>query len=364
MRKQPHFSDETVKAAAAHIHHHRQAARMVDATLGVVVEYMRTEQLGADAPSSEHILESKLREALEHLRDDAVDLQKQLRVNLSPTAEALVEQWQVLQQQLSSVIGRTDAAGITTTREYAIAARRLAGITLGANETARRKQSVKDARDHAVYVHRLTCLYDLIRARQLLADTTDGLLVPINILEGKPISEAVTKPVNVPEVVRQSVAAHTSAARRKGITFEDSYDCASAFVAIRENDLQQALQNVFSNAIKYTGELGPSSEWDHTWIRVIVNADSETVKIAIQSWGAPFTPEELLSGSVFNWGTRGHFSWKVAGAEGSGIGLSDAKRNITRVGGRITIESDPVERHSPLMNKVTTVTIYLPRLDE
>jgi signal transduction histidine kinase len=172
------------------------------------------------------------------------------------------------------------------------------------------------------------------------------------------------KPANVPEIVRESIQLHTSVAHRHGIEFREHFGCATAYVALSADELLRAIGNIFSNAIKYMGTLGPQSEYDATWITVTVSATATAVSVAVQSWGAPFTPDELRSGSIFEWGRRGHFSWQVAGAEGSGIGLHDTKTILNHVGGRITIDSVPVDRLAQFDNKVTTVTLHFPRLDD
>lgn len=357
------FSDEDIKAVAAHIHQHRQAAEIVRSTLHVVGEYMLFDA-GTPASDSNDSTHTALQDALSALNSLAARLETQLKTSTTAEGVAAAQAWALVRDELLGLGKRSDAAAIALIRSTAIAARSLAAETLSTSGLSRNKELTKAVRDAAATLHRASCMHDLERAKHLLDTTTEGLLVPINILEGKPLTQTLALPINVLDIVRESVAAHTSVAQQRGIEFRTRFQCATAYAAIDKNDLLHVLANLFSNAIKYMGTLEQSSSYECTWITVIVSATPKLIAIAIQSWGAPFTPDEVQSGSIFEWGRRGHFAWKIAGVEGSGVGLHDARSIIRRAGGQITLDTEPVPRFSSLTYKTALFTVHLPRLDD
>ena len=364
MAKGREFSEETVQDITARIHHHRQAAEIVKSAIGLFVEYLQAATPEEAEAHSEDELVAAMHALISRLHTYAEEVQRQLESDSSEVATTLRAEWHTLAETLAALAPRSDAASIPGIRTGAIAARHLAGRTLAAKGTLRRKEPAKEARAAALHLHRLASEYELHRVQQLLTATTEELLVPINILEGTPVHRATVKPANVLEVVRESIRLHTAAAHRRGIEFREEFQFATAYVALSADELLRALANLFSNAIKYMGTLNPHDHYDHTWITVHLTATATLVRIGVESWGAPITPEELRSEALFEWGRRGHFSWKVAGAEGSGVGLHDTRMIVSRVGGRVTIATDPVERFAPFVNKMTTVTLHLPRLDD
>jgi signal transduction histidine kinase len=363
MSKSRQLSDEAVQDVTARIHHHRQAAEIVEASLGVVLEYLLAERPASHAQSDYDIYDA-VRASAMNLQKCAEALIVKLANEQDDPGKTLCAEWQRLRDEISDLETRSDAASVPLIRQHAIEARKLAASTLSAVGTSRPKELAKRARAVATDLHGLTAEYELLRAQRLLTATTEGLLIPINILEGAPLDRASLRPSNVPDVVRESIRLHTASAQRRGIEFKDQFNCATAYVALSSDELLRALGNLFSNAIKYMGTLGPHSDYDFTWITVTTSATRSTVSVAVESWGAPFTPDELLSGSIFEWGKRGHFSWKVAGAEGSGIGLHDTKTIVNRIGGSVIIDSVGIDRFAQFENRVTTVTMHLPRLDD
>jgi signal transduction histidine kinase len=108
--------------------------------------------------------------------------------------------------------------------------------------------------------------------------------------------------------------------------------------AIDPSDLAYAITNLLDNALKYTR--GP--------IEVRVRPDNGTVVIEIEDAGPGMAPAEVRH--VFDRFYRG----TRRDVDGSGLGLSIAKRAVERAGGSIALTTDPAAG--------TTFTIRLPRI--
>ncbi len=96
--------------------------------------------------------------------------------------------------------------------------------------------------------------------------------------------------------------------------------------AIDPSDLAQALTNLTDNALKYTQ--GP--------VDVRVRQDGGKILIEVIDAGPGMTPEEARH--AFDRFFRGANRREI---EGSGLGLSIARRAIERAGGSLTVESSP-----------------------
>jgi hypothetical protein len=170
MPKPRQFSEEAVRDVTARIHHHRQAAEIVNAALSVLLEYLRAETRDS-TPRSDEELVVALHASIAQLVKYAKTLHTQLSKEQYEPGLVLCLEWQNLSAELSELQGRSDAASIPLIRLSAMTARQLAVNTLAAAGTARRKEVTKQARDAASALHRLTSEYELQRAQQLLRAT-------------------------------------------------------------------------------------------------------------------------------------------------------------------------------------------------
>lgn len=107
-------------------------------------------------------------------------------------------------------------------------------------------------------------------------------------------------------------------------------DCLPV-VFVQETQIQQVLQNLLANAIKYRNPEVPS--------RIHISAehrDSEWI-VSVSDNGVGIEPENLEI--VFSSFKRLHHD----ASSGTGLGLSICRRIIERHGGRIWVESEPSE---------------------
>ncbi|MCX6578918.1 MAG: HAMP domain-containing sensor histidine kinase [Candidatus Aminicenantes bacterium] len=129
---------------------------------------------------------------------------------------------------------------------------------------------------------------------------------------------------------------------------------------ISKSDIDRVICNLFHNVRKY-GYKG-----EGRFLKVIAREiqPQNEVEISIQSFGVPIKKEEIASGKLWEFGTRGEFAYESA-RDGSGVGLADAKEVVEAHGGKISItsvprgnESDPPQYKVPYL---TTVTMRIPK---
>jgi len=137
-----------------------------------------------------------------------------------------------------------------------------------------------------------------------------------------------TEEVAVSELFDRMVARHEQAAREKQVAIEVRLPNEEMTVVADPGRLEQALQNLASNALRHTPEGGrvtvsAEQRADHTWLRV---ADT----------GAGIPPEHLPH--VFD---RFYKADPARSQMGSGLGLSIVKAIVERHGGRVSVRSTP-----------------------
>jgi signal transduction histidine kinase len=113
--------------------------------------------------------------------------------------------------------------------------------------------------------------------------------------------------------------------------------------------LEQVLSNLLANAMNYTPKGGTIA------VRTRRNEDDrqEWVTFTVEDTGLGITADELPH--VFERFYRGT-AGRQSGAPGSGLGLAICKEIINRLGGRITVESEP--------GHGTTFTVWLKTCDQ
>jgi signal transduction histidine kinase len=136
-------------------------------------------------------------------------------------------------------------------------------------------------------------------------------------------------PVDVGRVVERAVRAFESPIRENGFIVESHIAPELPPVMGDSFSLTRAVQNLVSNAIKYSGA--------GRWIGVSAFADGRWVKIAVQDRGSG-TPSADLP-HIFEPFYRGRSA--VEGqVQGSGLGLSLVKQAVDAHGGRIDVASN------------------------
>ncbi|NBC03933.1 MAG: response regulator, partial [Bacteroidetes bacterium] len=139
------------------------------------------------------------------------------------------------------------------------------------------------------------------------------------------------------------IAAYDSLAESKGIQFDFEPGVENLPIYLDRNKIEKVIQNVISNAFKFTPEEG--------WITVsVVQHHAEgSVQIRVEDSGGGIDSDEL--DKIFNRFYRGKDS-TTKNKEGSGIGLALAKELVTLHKGTISVESE--------VGQGTCFTITLP----
>jgi len=136
--------------------------------------------------------------------------------------------------------------------------------------------------------------------------------------------------VPVDELFDRVAARHEPACRAAGITIDASIGAGAGTVTGDRDRLEQALQNLAANAIRFA----PAG----TSVRLTAGRRGDRVAIAVEDSGAGIPPEHLPH--VFDRFYKADASREgVSG--GSGLGLSIVKAIVERHGGAISVASEP-----------------------
>lgn len=167
------------------------------------------------------------------------------------------------------------------------------------------------------------------RSIRKLADICDRIL---ETYAGETIGAggARFREVDVGEVINGVVGDFKALADERGIHLTAEIDPDFPLVWTEPVRLTEILNNVVSNAIKYTAE-GQSIR-----VRATMNADKDAMILVIQDEGKGISPENLLHIMEPGYRTGDASGAKV---EGSGLGLHVVDRLVRELGGRIEIRS-------------------------
>lgn len=134
--------------------------------------------------------------------------------------------------------------------------------------------------------------------------------------------------VSVSDLFSRVVERHARSAEEKGVTLESQAAEPGLTVIGDSHRLEQALQNLASNALRHTPPGG----------RIMLSAErvGATVRLRVADSGAGIAPEHLPH--VFD---RFYKADQSRSHSGSGLGLSIVKAIVERHGGTITVRSAP-----------------------
>jgi len=138
-----------------------------------------------------------------------------------------------------------------------------------------------------------------------------------------------SEPVDVRELASAVIERYTGPAGERGIQLRLEGDPGVAPVMADRDRLVQVLDNLLSNAVRYTA--------DDTAVVVGIRPTSDTVTVSVADQGRGLTDEQREL--VFERFYRADPSRSRA-LGGSGIGLAIAKALVELMGGRIWVESD------------------------
>jgi two-component system, OmpR family, sensor kinase len=138
------------------------------------------------------------------------------------------------------------------------------------------------------------------------------------------------EPVSVVQLFERVVARHGPALDAAGVRMETSIEPDAQFVIGDRDRLEQALQNLGANAIRYAP---PGST-----IRLAARTAAGNVALTVTDEGSGIDPEHLPY--VFDRFYKADTA-RTGVAGGSGLGLSIVKAIVERHGGRVSIDSRP-----------------------
>ncbi|MGQ0651319.1 MAG: ATP-binding protein [Betaproteobacteria bacterium] len=144
------------------------------------------------------------------------------------------------------------------------------------------------------------------------------------------------KPVMLDELVRDAASAHELAAQAKGVTL--SLDASSAMLEADPEKLRSIIDNLISNAVKFTPAGGTVA------VRARALAGEAVIEVMDTGPGVPAEERE----SIFNLFFRGRPSENASSGrsgKGSGLGLAIARELVEAHGGHITVV--PTDKHGP-----------------
>jgi two-component system sensor histidine kinase BaeS len=136
--------------------------------------------------------------------------------------------------------------------------------------------------------------------------------------------------VDVPALFGRVIERHERDALEKGVRLHTAVDPAAASIVADAGRMEQVLQNLAANALRYTpagGDVSLAADWR-----------DEGVVVQVRDTGEGIAAEHLPR--VFDRFYKADEA-RGAGDRGSGLGLSIAKAIVERHGGRIGVRSEP-----------------------
>jgi signal transduction histidine kinase len=136
-------------------------------------------------------------------------------------------------------------------------------------------------------------------------------------------------PVPLAGSVRRALETAREHARAKGLSFEEEIGGEDCVVVADPGDLEKLFSNLLTNAVNYT---------DSGKIAVGIRAAGGWAEAWVEDTGIGIEREEL--GKIFEAFYRAPAA-KASGAVGTGLGLSIVSRLAQRMGGSVSVESEP-----------------------
>ncbi len=149
------------------------------------------------------------------------------------------------------------------------------------------------------------------------------------------------RPVEPGALLERATTAHTPEAERRGISIQVDVPPNLPEVEVDPGRMAQVLENLMSNALRYTPEGGE--------IALSAAAEENTVYLRVQDTGAGIAPEDLPY--IFDRFYRGDKARQRLEGE-SGLGLGIAKSIVEAHGGSVSVDS--------VLGEGTTFTVALP----
>lgn len=172
---------------------------------------------------------------------------------------------------------------------------------------------------------------DLVgRARRRIQDAFDTIRDLLDLASAQRIEDSSARtPVRLDDALRRVLEAIQERCRTKGLAFEVELGPASCQLRADPADLERVFSNLLDNAVKYTvsGSVSLRATCVEGWLDAVV-ADT----------GIGIAKDDLER--VFDGFFRAA-SAKATGEMGTGLGLSIVRKVVEKLGGTITVDSEP-----------------------
>ncbi len=151
----------------------------------------------------------------------------------------------------------------------------------------------------------------------------------------------VLSPLDVKQEIDAALASTSSLIQENRVTIESRVDAATPRVLANATALSQCLQNLITNAVKYSG--------DERWVGIHARSQSNEIQISVADHGIGIGEEDLRH--IFEPFYRSP-AVRDAQIHGTGLGLPLSKSIAEAMGGRIEVTST--------LTKGSTFTLCLP----
>jgi signal transduction histidine kinase len=345
------------------IHDHRSSIR----TLGATLDHVKRCLAGPLNPRTEA---SRFASVLELVFAAAQDLQGSLHSVLAqseerigePGAAQLSKRLTATSGELSFLVETLGAENVFRLRDVSRSIQSLLTDVRREQRTPISRQLIKKLVSAAREVESQVCLYDIVRVEDIVQATLEELSAVYSRLSGVPNEADPIESIDALAVIAEALNRWDHIAKQHGIELRLRGKAAPVYVTAPRRELYRAISNLLDNGIKYTGKLPPDSPHERPWIVVATKTDGKWLSIIIESWGVPFTKEEIQGKLFFNYGFRGHYARQQPNAGGSGQGLTEVQRIAKDLGGEVEIWSEPVPKGQRMSYRTTEVVLRLPQV--
>ncbi len=170
----------------------------------------------------------------------------------------------------------------------------------------------------------------LDRAKRRIQDSLDTVRDLLDSAAAQRLQDTDSlEPVPLAGSLRRTLETAREQARNKGLSFEEALEGEDCLLHAEANDLEKIFSNLLTNAVNYTRS---------GRIVFAVRRAGDWVEVRVEDTGIGIEPEER--DRIFN-GFYRTAAAKATGAVGTGLGLSIVARLVKRLGGTVTVESEP-----------------------
>jgi len=162
------------------------------------------------------------------------------------------------------------------------------------------------------------------------------------------------RPTRLEPLIEEVVDLFEYSALAKGVEMRTQI-AGNPILNIDRGLIHRVLVNLIDNAVKYSYSSAESSHQRYISVDCRRHSVHGDWVIAIASYGVGIDQNEIATGIIFQYGTRGRFS-SDRRRSGTGIGLAEAKRIVDAHHGKIQVESTRTAGDTFL----TTVKVILP----